>query len=282
MKNLCYESTSKCVLKCSYCISSDNGEMVMDNYEQIIEFIGKLLPERLVISGGEPLMDSNLKNKIILIINKYHEKDLKPYISLSTSGAINITDDMFDFLKNNIQCIDFSIPTLNNNTYKIMRGVDLLNTALLNVKKSVEHGLNVRLSIILTKMNYKELEELLIFAKKIGVNSVRIGRYFPFRDANKVRDDFELDESIVQNIIQKVNDGDYKNIYDGKIIPPIKSLDMMEGYLNIDFNGNLFYPTINGKDIVGNYRDYDIDKLENMFSKNQKKIFIKSKETFVK
>ena len=34
-----------------YCISSDYGKMLEDNYESIIAFIGELLPERLVISG---------------------------------------------------------------------------------------------------------------------------------------------------------------------------------------------------------------------------------------
>ena len=51
MKNLCYERTSKCILKSPYCISSDYGKMLEDNYESIIAFIGELLPERLVISG---------------------------------------------------------------------------------------------------------------------------------------------------------------------------------------------------------------------------------------
>ena len=64
MKNLCYESTSDCMLKCPYCISSDNGIMEKDRYLEIIDFIGELLPERLVIGGGEPLIDPLLKEKI--------------------------------------------------------------------------------------------------------------------------------------------------------------------------------------------------------------------------
>lgn len=278
MQNLCYESTSKCILNCPYCISSDNGNMCNDNYEEIIDFIGRLLPERLVISGGEPLLDNNLKKKINLIIEKYEQNNLKPYISLATSGTLKIDNNMFDFFKDNIQCIDFSIPTLNNNVYKQMRGTDLLNIALLNVKQAVEHGLNVRISIILTKYNYYEIPELLLFASKIGVNSVRIGRYFPFRNAANVKDDFEIDEELIQDIIKMINNGVYKNIYSGKIIPPIKSLDMMNGYLNIDFNGNIFFPSTNGKNIICNSKECDISKLEKMFSNNQQKIFIKSKE----
>ncbi len=99
MKNICYESTSKCLLECPYCISSDNGTLIQDNYQEIINFIGKLRPERIVIRGGEPLLDPLLKEKIQLIINKYQENNEKPYISLSSSGACKISEEMWQFLK---------------------------------------------------------------------------------------------------------------------------------------------------------------------------------------
>ena len=41
MKNICYESTSNCVLNCPYCISNDNGFMIYDNYMDVTNFIGK-------------------------------------------------------------------------------------------------------------------------------------------------------------------------------------------------------------------------------------------------
>lgn len=73
-----------------YCISSDNGVLIQD----IISFISRMLPERLVIGGGgEPLIDPLFKEKIDLIREKYLEVGLAPYISLSTSGACSISSD---------------------------------------------------------------------------------------------------------------------------------------------------------------------------------------------
>ncbi len=278
MKNLCYESTSDCLLKCPYCISNDNGVMKQDHYLEIIDFIGKLLPERLVIGGGEPLMDALLKEKITLIIKKYHEVNEEPYISLSTNAATIITQDKWLFLKNKIQCLDISIPSLNHDIYAQMRGIDLLDQVLINIRKAVNYGLNVRLSIIMTKQNYNELENLLKFASATNVNSVRVGRYFPFRNAYDVKDNYELDETTVIRIIDDINNGKYSNVYSGKIIPPIRTLSMMEGYLNVDFNGMLFVPNAEGKKLIGNVHDIDINALKSSFKDSQSKIFIKYKE----
>lgn len=278
MKNLCYESTSDCMLKCPYCISSDNGIMEKDRYLEIIDFIGELLPERLVIGGGEPLIDPLLKEKITLIIKKYHEANKEPYISLSTNAASPITQDMWLFLKNTIQCLDISIPSLYHDIYAQMRGIDLLDQVLINIKKAVNYGLNVRLSIVMTKQNYDELESLLKFAAATNVNSVRVGRYFPFRNAYDVKDDYELDETTVMRIIDDIHNGKYEDVYSGKILPPIKTLSMMEGYLNVDFNGMLFVPTIEGKQLIGNVNDIDINALELSFKESQPKIFVRYKE----
>ena len=278
MKNLCYESTSACILKCPYCISSDNGCLVEERYEDIINFIGKTLPERLVIGGGEPLIDPFLKDKIDLIREKYLEVGLVPYISLSTSGACFVDSDMWEFLRTRIQCFDISIPTLKHDVYEQMRGVDLLDNALINVQKAVEMGLNVRISVIMTKYNVDEMEDILSFAEKIGANSARIGRYFPFRNAANVKDQFELEEEEVQKIISDINSGKYSSLFSKKILPPIKSLDMMNGYLNVDFTGTLFVPTISGKSILGDVNEVDLEALESGFQKTQEKIFIKTKE----
>lgn len=278
MQNICYESTSNCVLACPYCISKDNGVMKYDNHKEVIDFIGRLHPDRVVISGGEPLIDPLLKNKIQMIIDKYNEQGLKPYISLSTSGACDVSEDMWSFLKDNIQCFDISIPTLNYDVYESMRGKNLLDKALINAKNAVVHGLNVRVSIIMTKENKKELPNILKFAERIGVNSVRVGRYFPFRTANDVKDDYELEEVEIQEIIDDINSGKYSEIFTKKILPPIKSLDMMSGYLNVNFNGDVFIPNKDGKKIIGNVSDIDVNDLDDLFNDSQKKIFIKSKE----
>ena len=79
-------------------------------------------------------------------------------------------------------------------------------------------------------------------------------------------------------MIDDINNGKYETIYNGKILPPIRALSMIEGYLNVDFNGILFVPNIKGKQFIGNVQDMDINTLESSFKDSQPKIFIKYKE----
>lgn len=129
MLNICYESTKECNLNCDYCITADNPRLKgNDNYIDIINYIVKLKPERIVISGGEPLIDHFLVNKLKMIF----EKLPNTYVSLSTNGV----EENFDFEKiiDYVDCFDFSIPTMDNEVYKIMRGQDCID----NVKKNIE------------------------------------------------------------------------------------------------------------------------------------------------
>jgi len=53
---------------------------------------------------------------------------------------------------------------------------------------------------------------------------------------------------------------------------------MMNGYLNVNFDGDVFIPTQDGKKMIGKVNDIDINDLDNLLDNSQKKIFIKSKE----
>ena len=76
MISICYEACKKCNLKCDYCISSDNvwNEEKELPYQDIINRILVFNPKRIVISGGEPLLDPLLIEKIRMI--KEHDKNI--------------------------------------------------------------------------------------------------------------------------------------------------------------------------------------------------------------
>lgn len=69
MISICYEACKKCNLKCDYCISSDNqwNEDNKLSYQDVINKILAFNPQRVVISGGEPLLDPLLIEKIKMI-----------------------------------------------------------------------------------------------------------------------------------------------------------------------------------------------------------------------
>lgn len=252
MLNICYESTKNCNLNCDYCITSDNAATNKDNkYNKIIDFIAELKPERLVISGGEPLLDPLLVKKLQLISKKLPST----YVSLSTNGSIKNYD--FMTIIDYVDCIDISMPSLDNNIYAKMRGKRLVDDVknnieiLRNIISSLDKKIDLRISYTLTKVNKDSLKELLEFAKRIKVHSFRIGRFFPFRNAGACEAKYSLSDDEIKCVLKICNVKKYEKYF--KIIPPIASLELMEkGYLTINYLGEIFHPCRNRRIPLGN------------------------------
>ncbi len=278
MKNICYESTKECNLKCDYCISSDNQNSTEEtvDYHKIIDTIALFQPQRIVISGGEPMLDRELMHKIEYI----EEKCPNSFISLSTNGTV---DYPFQQLVNKIDCIDFSIPALNQEIYCAMRGVDLVRKVRKNIVTAQEAGLDIRLSYTLTKVNSQELIEVLEFAKKVQASEMRIGRYFPFRNAAAYQSKYEMTDKEINAVLDEIK----KERYPFRIVPPIQDLEYMEkGYLTINYLGEIFLPTRVGKNILAKVGESEGDEIKELVEEEQNKIFrttnMQTKQGYIK
>ncbi len=265
MKNICYESTGVCNLKCDYCISSDNcgSQKQQKDYLEIINTIAVFQPQRIVVSGGEPLLDADLINKLKVL----KEKCPTAFISISTNGTVEYD---FTTLSDYVDCIDFSLPAIDGNIYAQMRGEDCTMQVIENIRKAKQQNLDLRLSYTLTKINEQELTGILELAEKMKVSEVRIGRYFPFRNAALCNEKYELSESRIKDIMYAININDYPF----RIVPPIEKLEYMEeGYLAINYLGEIFLPLRKGKKIIAMVGELDSDRVKEIEQK-QGKIFI--------
>ena len=251
MISICYEACKNCNLNCDYCISSDNELIDQDvmQYKKNIDKIMRLSPKRIVISGGEPLLDPLLIEKLKMI--KEYDPDV--YVSLSTNGSIEYE---FGRLKEFVDCIDISLPALDGEVYMLMRGQNCVDIVKRNILRAKSDNLYVRISYVLTKVNSHELFDVLDFAQKAHVNEVRIGRFLGLRNAFKLKEKYELEQSKIDELMRDV----YENHnYEFDIIPPIDNVTKIEnGYLNIDFNGRYFFPTSEGKKYLED-RDSDVE-----------------------
>lgn len=269
MRNICYESTGKCDLKCDYCISADNLKSDREEvpYEEIIKVISEFNPQRIVISGGEPMLDPNLLEKLKMI----KQNCPKAFLSISTNGAGKYD---YESIMKYIDCIDFSLPALNKQIYAEMRGCDCVEMVKENIQKikAGHYHCELRLSYTLTKVNKVELPDILEFASGQGIDEFRIGRFFPFRDAALCKAKYELSDEEINDVMNSINSKDYTF----RIVPPIADLERMEtGYLAINYLGEIFLPTREGKRKlaeVGQLSKAEIEKIETEIEQNN--IFI--------
>ena len=82
MKNICYESTSKCLLECPYCISSDNGTLIQDNYQEI-----DASSYRFIVGNKDWFIAIDNRLSLITYILPYDDRAKKEY--LDALGKVN-------------------------------------------------------------------------------------------------------------------------------------------------------------------------------------------------
>jgi 7-carboxy-7-deazaguanine synthase len=109
---------SGCNLRCSYCDTQyayDNGTEM--NINNIINEIKKYQCNNVCLTGGEPLLYSNIRELINKLINKKYN------VSIETNGSINI----IPILKTNILIsLDIKCPSSKMNGKMILENLTLL------------------------------------------------------------------------------------------------------------------------------------------------------------
>lgn len=117
LKSVYFTLTGRCNLRCSFCIMGSSPSISIKNDLSLEEIrnivlpkLKELDPQKIVLTGGEPFVRSDLK-EIICMLRRYFDKKI---ITLQTNGLLIKKTDV-DFLDNNIGAIEFSIENLFEN-----------------------------------------------------------------------------------------------------------------------------------------------------------------------
>jgi cyclic pyranopterin phosphate synthase len=225
---LVIEITQKCNLTCDYCLTRESSaESLSQDY--ILQTISQLNVSKLLISGGEPTLSKDLQH----IINAIRTKYTDIYISVSTHGLH--TSRILD-IASSVDRFEISLPTLNDALYRTLRGGGSINCVKNSILKLLEYDTEVRVHFMFTKLNYLEWKDVFDWCNG-NVNTIRISRYWPFRNAYFIKNKYELSEKLLQIELDRIRNEDY--IFD--IIYPYNNLDVLtHDYLVMDSNGNLF------------------------------------------
>lgn len=170
---------NKCNLNCLFCADSRS---VRNLDEPQIDKVIKDLKENskkfdsLIITGGEPTIYPNLFEALKVAREEYR------YICLVTNGMVLGYDKIFDRINRYIDSYQISYisdnPQKFNSISRTDRGHEMVNRGIENAVKS---GKEVRINIVLNKMNYVDIPEIV---KKIeGVSSITLCFMNPLGDS---------------------------------------------------------------------------------------------------
>lgn len=191
--------TYKCDARCSYCyIGNDhlNSALEMPG-EQVKAILDNLVAHHdcttVTFLGGEPLLHSS----IFEILD--HAKKLGMTVILDTNGGKSAASQLEMILASGVDCLSFSIDSLNPSVNSTLRRHGLLESSLelLGVAKS--RGVRTRVTAVMTSLNFGELPALLSTFEERKVDIFNIHIFMP-QGNGKINPELALTKSALDSV----------------------------------------------------------------------------------
>ena len=230
--------TRKCNLHCIYCYAdagkSNKYELSNEDWEDITSQIHALSgPINFVLTGGEPTLFSNLEQ----LVN--HIRSLDCTVQLITNGCWGKHIDIKSISRLFTQIV-VSIDGSSSEINDLQRGIGTFQKALDTVTLLREHGANVQVAVVVTKINAGDTRSIRSLFESMGV-SVRFQPVY-FLGRGSLRRDILIDGEDYFNALMAANQDNALSLFDRPLEPGVKSLScgIAGGTLSIDSDGSVY------------------------------------------
>lgn len=175
--------TSNCNLSCKHCYISQNKEEV--SIDVINRIIDKIIDEKIMsitITGGEPLLVKDVDK----IVRKLLLSDI--HVKICTNGLL-----LPAFLNHfsNEDDVEFMISLDGTeDCHDAIRGKGTFRRTIEGIRLASMNGFSITVNIVLNKINYLSIPELLSFLSKLNIRKVQISEMWLF--GNALQNEHEL------------------------------------------------------------------------------------------
>jgi MoaA/NifB/PqqE/SkfB family radical SAM enzyme len=199
-----FQVTKNCNLNCEFCCGADKSKKDSTTAEikSVIDKLEKAGVDRIVLTGGEPL----IRRDIDEIIKYIYGKGIKVY--LSTNGYY--LKEHLDIISDCVDCVGLPLdgftPQLSE---KMTRKDSQLDTTLNALKMIKETNKNIitKVGTVVSKINYDTLEELgkLLYKNEEYEPDVwRLYQFTPLGEGKKTKDKFYIDDKEYEYTVEKI------------------------------------------------------------------------------
>ena len=201
--------TKKCNLECEFCSMKSNPRVSVQNdlsfneiKDYVIPKVKDISPNRIVLTGGEPI----LRNDIVEIISLLRSELPKVKLSLQTNGLL-ITKEFIENIKDDISLIEISIENIFDND-------KILNLMKKNLDILKTNNVDIGLSFVVDNNNKKYIKDALDIVEKYNTRfSMKLVAPIGFASENKVdylgeAQIFDFYKDTIEHILEKK----YENI----------------------------------------------------------------------
>lgn len=221
IRDIYLEINTQCNISCPYCYNKENlfykKEINLDSLESIIEYISKVDCKRVIISGGEPLLNKNFKE----IIELLYISNVRGIINIEIQLISNLyllDKSLYEFLKSKNVLIGCSLDTYSSSDKSLLR---LLR------KDFVDKNFFSEIYVIVCVYGQSIIELKKLFKKLLDLNVLYVNVSFV---ANMIKDEEYLKEVFrlllkYNNKFMKVNSEILTSVTNNILFKPQKYCD---------------------------------------------------------
>ena len=174
-----WDFTKQCNLRCKHCYANARprpapDELTLEQKLEVLRQLDEAGVAAVSFSGGEPLI-----NKDFWVVAEKASK-YGMYVSVATNGTL-ITENIAKRLREiNVRYVEVSLDSPYPEKHDEFRGVKgAWNASIRGIKNAKKAGIEVGIATTITKMNYKDVPELIKLARELNVNRFIAFNFIP-------------------------------------------------------------------------------------------------------
>lgn len=270
--------TDRCTLACNMCVDHSPNrpknrpylhepceDMTFNKFKSIVDRF-KLAVFLDLIGVGEPFL-----NKDIFKMIDYGAKVRKMHVGTVSNGTV-LNDKIDQIINSPLHAISISLNGYNAQEYYKMSGASkqAFNTVLMNISELVEkrnndrRNLEIKMSCICTKKNYKYIPNMVKLADELGVDVLDFHNLIHSEIPGFTKDQclHESDEDVIEVIssVDAPKSGLIVNMPKLLQLTPHRLCNWYFEDIRVDSNGNVGScgKVIAANKLYGNYLDTDV------------------------
>lgn len=221
-----FQVTKNCNLNCEFCCGADRrrNDSTTLEIKSVIDKLEKAGVDRIVLTGGEPLVRKDIDE----IIKYIYDKGINVY--LSTNGYF--LKEHLDIISKCVDCVGLPLDGYTPQLSKEMTRKDSqLDTTLNALKLIKETNKNIitKVGTVVSKINYKTLDklgELLYKNEKCEPDVWRLYQFTPLGEGKKTKEKFYITDEEYYEVVEKI-----KKIFPDKNIGSLSNEESNDAYI---------------------------------------------------
>ncbi len=171
--------TNMCNLRCKHCYQDAKAalasELSLKEKLRVVEMLDEAGVAAIAFSGGEPTVHPDF----LAVASEAARRGI--YVAVATNG-IRLADKDFalKLKKAGVRYVEVSLDSVNPEEHDEFRGIPgAWEKAVQGIKNCVELGISTGIAMTVTRMNYREVEDMVKLAEELGVTRVIFFNFIP-------------------------------------------------------------------------------------------------------